>query len=377
MTADDSTDVAVIGAGVVGCAVASAIARSGRSVLILERGPRECTGVSSRNSGVIHSGLYYPPDSLKARTCVRGQALLYAWARARDVPHRQTGKLVIVPHDPEAHGGERAAERVALEQLHAIHANAQKSGARDCDIVTRDATARLEPNLPAVASAMLCPHSGIVDVHALTRSLLVDAEDRGAVLATHATVTAIEADEARGHRLETTRGPVRATQVINAAGLASDRVAAMAGLDGYTIYPCRGDYFRLRRGPTFRHLIYPVRLPGDRGLGVHLTLELDGGQRLGPDAYYVEARDDWREPPAAKHAVFLAATRELLGASIQPEHLAYDSCGIRPKLRAPHETVEKDFVIREHPTGIIHMIGIESPGLTASLALAGDIVAML
>ncbi|MCA9714811.1 MAG: NAD(P)/FAD-dependent oxidoreductase [Myxococcales bacterium] len=360
---DDAVDVAIIGAGVIGCAIAAAAARHGSSVLVLEREDREGTGVTSRNSGVVHSGLYYPPGSRKARACVRGQALVYEWAARRGVAHRRTGKLVIVP---------ASAPRVdaAVAALHALHENARRSGARGCELISPERAARLEPSLPQCAAAMLCRHSGIIDVHELTRSLLADACQRDVVVATRAEVTRVTPG-ARDFTIESARGPVRATRVINAAGLYADRVARMVGLDDYTIYPCRGDYFRLRRTPRFEHLIYPVRAPGDPGLGIHLTLELDGGQRVGPDAEYVDARDDFG-PAEHKHAVFLEATRRLLGP-LAPEQLAYDGCGIRPKLRAPHETRDLDFILREQPAGFLHLLGIESPGVTAALALAEEV----
>lgn len=291
--------------------------------------------------------------------------MLYAWAERHRVAHRRTGKLVVVPA-----GAARVNE--AVEALHALHDNARRSGARGCELISPTAVARLEPALPRCAAAMFCPESGIVDVHELTRSLLADACNRDALLVTHAEVTSITPSPT-GFVLESTRGSARAQRVINAAGLYCDQVARMVGLTEFTIHPCRGDYFRLRRTPQFHHLIYPVRAPGDPGLGIHLTLELDGGQRVGPDAEYVSEREDYR-PAEHKHAMFLEATRRLLG-QLSPDQLAYDGCGIRPKLRAPHEPADYDFLIREHPTGCVHLLGIESPGVTAALALAEEVCA--
>ncbi|MCA9692353.1 MAG: FAD-dependent oxidoreductase, partial [Myxococcales bacterium] len=351
---DDAVDLAIIGAGVVGCAVASAAARRGLEVLLLEREERAGAGVTSRNSGVIHSGLYYPPGSLKAQSCIRGQALLYEWVTARTVPHARTGKLVVATV---------AAGAPALERL---HQNALASGARGCVMLGAAEVATREPDLPPVAAAMLCRESGIVDAHAFTASLLADACAHEAVFAAQATVRGLEVDD--GFTLVTDRGPLRARAVVNAAGLESDRIAALVGVDGFTIYPCRGDYFRLRTARPFRHLIYPVRVPGDPGLGIHLTLELDGGQRLGPDAEYVAARDDFG-PAEHKHARFLEAAQRLLGP-LDPAQLRYDGCGIRPKLRPPEEAEERDFVLLERPARCVHLLGIESPGLTAALDLA-------
>jgi len=355
-------DVAVVGAGIVGCALASALARRGLTVVVLERAAREGTGVTSRNSGVIHSGLYYPPGSLKSETCLRGQALLYAWVTANGVPHARTGKLVVARD---------AAEEAALA---ALHANAAASGARGLRWIDGAEVARREPALPAMRVALWCEHSGIVDPHAFTSSLRADAERRGATFVTQCELQAISQTSA-GLRLETTRGEVEVGTMINAAGLDADRVAGLAGICAPTIYPCRGDYFRLHAPGRYRHLVYPVRAPGSVSLGVHLTLELDGGLRLGPDAEYVDARDDFG-PAEHKHAKFLAAAQALLGP-LAPEQLRYDGCGIRPKLRGPGEAHERDFEILTGPAGCVHLVGIESPGLTAALALAERVAAMV
>ena len=355
-------DVAVVGAGVVGCAVASALARRSRTVVVLERDAREGAGVTSRNSGVVHSGLYYPPGSLKATTCLRGQALLYAWSDAHAVPYARTGKLVVARDD------------AALAALHALHANAVASGARDLELVDHAAAARHEPALPPCRAALWCPHTGIVDAHALTRSLRVDAERHGATFATHATVHAARTTTA-GFELMTTRGELEVGAVVNAAGLESDRIAALLGAHAPQIFPCRGDYFRLHTKTRYRTLIYPVRPAGSPGLGVHLTLELDGGVRLGPDTEYVATRDDF-SPAEHKHAAFLAAATALLGP-LDPHQLRYDGCGVRPKLRAPGEPAERDFVVLADPPGCVQLVGIESPGLTAALALAERVAELL
>ncbi|MEZ4448874.1 MAG: FAD-dependent oxidoreductase [Nannocystaceae bacterium] len=359
---DDGHDLVIIGAGVVGAAIAAAAADGRRSVLVLEAGAREGGGVTSRNSGVIHSGLYYPPTSRKARTCLRGQALLYAWAADHGVAHARTGKLVVA----------RSLDHVAA--LEALAANAAAAGAQGLRLCDGAEAAALEPALPTVAAALWCPNTGVVDPHGLTRSLRAAAERQGAIFALRAPVTAITPTSG-GFAVESGDDVVLAGAVVNAAGLEADRVAAMIGVDEFTIYPCRGDYFRLRARGRYRRLVYPVRPPGSPGLGVHLTLELDGGVRLGPDAEYVDARDDFR-PRADKHAAFHAAAEALLGP-IDPDDLRYDGCGIRPKLRAPGEAAERDFVVHVGPAGCVHLIGIESPGLTAALALAEEVVGLL
>lgn len=356
-------EVAVVGAGVVGCAIASALARRGDEVIVLERGERVGAGVTSRNSGVIHSGLYYPPGSLKAQTCVRGQELVYAWASTHGVAHACTGKLVV------------AREELEVAALAELHANAVASGARGLTWLDAAEVARRAPTLPAMRAALGCERTGIVDALALTRSLRADAERHGATFVLQAELREVQTTAA-GLRLATTRGELEVAALVNAAGLASDQVAALTGLaDAPRIYPCRGDYFRLHAPGRFTQLVYPVRARGSHGLGVHLTLELDGGLRLGPDAEYVARRDDFG-PAEHKHAAFLAAARALLGP-IAPTQLRYDGCGIRPKLRAPGEAEERDFVVRAGPPGCVHLIGIESPGLTAALALAERVATML
>jgi L-2-hydroxyglutarate oxidase LhgO len=351
---DAEVDVAIVGGGVVGCAVASTLARSGRSVLLLESGPRLAEGVTSRNSGVIHSGLYYRPDSLKARTCVRGNALLYEWAAARAVPHARIGKLVVA-RDPEE-----------VPDLEALAANASASGARSVELVDAAFVRAREPSLRA-AAALWCPNTGIVDPVELTRSFAAEAAEHGGLVLTQARVLGI-ARTRSFYDIDTARGLVRAERVVNAAGLYADDVAALAGITKYRVHPWRGDYFLFKPKTPYHHLIYPVRRRGAAGLGVHLTLDLAGGCRLGPDVEPIERKDDF-SPREEKLPAFLAAARMLLG-DVEPEQLAYESCGIRPKLRAPSDREEKDFVIAEDLPGFVNLLGIESPGLTAALALA-------
>lgn len=360
MAGADQVDVVVVGAGVVGCAVASALARRGREVLVLEREAREGAGVSSRNSGVIHSGLYYPPSSLKAETCLRGQELLYAWCADRQVAHARLGKLVVA---------RTSDEELALQ---ALAANAVASGALGCVLVGAAEVQRREPALPPVRAALWCPNTGIVDAHGLVRSLRVDAEAHGAVFSPRTQVEAAAVDEA-GATLQTTRGAVAAALVVNAAGLHADEVATMLGAESPAIFACRGDYFSLRTPARYRHLIYPVRARGAAGLGVHLTVDLAGAYRLGPDVEYVAARDRF-EPAEHKLAAFHRAASALLGP-IAVDQLSYEGCGIRPKLRGPDEAAERDFAVFTSPR-CVHLVGIESPGLTAALALAERVAAL-
>jgi L-2-hydroxyglutarate oxidase LhgO len=357
----DSFDLAVIGGGVVGCAVASTLCRAGRSVLLLEAGARLGEGVTSRNSGVIHGGLYYPPSSLKAQTCVRGNALLYEWARAKGVPHARIGKLVVA-RDPAEVG-----------DVEALAANAKASGASGVELVSAAFVGAREPSLRSPA-ALWCASSGIVDPVELTRSFAADAAEHGALILTQARLLGI-ARTGSAYELETARGKVRASRIVNAAGLYADDVAALAGVTRYRIHPWRGDWFRLTTPPRYRHLIYPIRRHGAAGLGVHLTIDLAGGCRLGPDVEPVARKDDF-SPREDKLPSFLAAAVPLLG-DVRPEQLAYDGCGLRPKLRAPGDAEEKDFVIAEDLPGLVNLVGIESPGLTAALAIAERVRALV
>lgn len=351
---ETSFDVAVIGGGVVGCAVASLLSRAGRSVLLLEAEARLAEGVTSRNSGVIHSGLYHPPSSLKAQTCVRGNALLHEWARAKGVPHARIGKLVVA-RDPAEVG-----------DVEALAANAKASGASGVELVSAAFVTAHEPSLRSPA-ALWCADSGIVDPVELTRSYAADAAEHGALILTQARLLGI-ARTGSAYELDTARGPARAGRVVNAAGLYADEVAALAGVTRYRIHPWRGDWFRLTTPVRYRHLIYPVRRRGAAGLGVHLTFDLAGRYRLGPDVEPVARKDDFG-PREDKLPAFLAAALPLLG-DLRPEQLAYDGCGLRPKLRAPGDAEEKDFVIAEDLPGFVNLVGIESPGLTAALAIA-------
>ena len=204
----------------------------------------------------------------------------------------------------------------------------------------------------------------------LTRSLVAAARSDGAEVIVSCAVSAVRAAD-DGYELETSRGPVQAAAVVNAAGLYADEVAAMAGVGRYAIHPCRGDWFRLRTTTSFSHLVYPVKGPGTAGLGVHLTIDMDGGVRLGPDAQYVRSKEDYCDAPHKRSVFAKAAGRMLRGLS--EADLTYDSCGIRPKLRGPGEAEERDFVIAEDLPRFVNLVGIESPGLTSALAIAAEV----
>ncbi len=355
-------DCVVIGGGVVGAAVAVELSkRSGQEILVLEKGPRIGEGVTSRNSGVIHAGIYYPPHSLKAETCIEGQKLLYQWCEEHQVPFRKTGKWIVG----------QTAEQESLEQIY--------ENAKICGVKSLKWSSTLADEVDGLFAdrGIFSPETGIVDPYAYCASLMHSAEENGAMIISNAQVTSVETTR-DGYTLTSSRGEIRAQTVINAAGLDSDDIARMVGIEKYTLYPCRGDYFKFNTPVSFRQLIYPAKPKNAPGLGVHLTLSLDGSYRLGPDAYYVDTKESFQDPvnQDEKRDAFLMSARKLFKA-VDANMLSYDTCGIRPKLRAPNGTKEEDFVISKDLPGWVNLIGIESPGLTAALAIAKRVAQLL
>lgn len=357
-------DVAVIGAGVIGLAVARALAIAGASVLIIERAAHVGTEISSRNSEVIHAGIYYSPGSLKARLCMAGKDLLYAFCAQHGVPHRRCGKLIVATDDSQIAG------------LEAIRTGADACGVRDLQLLDAEAVRCHEPALQAVG-ALLSPSTGIIDSHAYMMALLGLAEAHGATLACHSEVEAVERDAAGWTiRLAAVPTPVAsAHMVVNAAGLGSIRLARSIAEFPESAIPAlryaKGSYFGYSGSVPFSHLVYPLPEPG--GLGTHLTLDMAGRGRFGPDVEWVEM-PDYRIDPA-KQDRFAAAVRRFW-PDVDPGRLHPDYAGIRPKLSAPGEPAA-DFVIsgpRDHKVrGIVNLFGLESPGLTASLAIAEEV----
>ncbi len=367
-------DAVVIGAGVVGLACARSLAARGRAVVVLERHERFGVETSSRNSEVVHAGLYYPAGSLKAVLCVRGNPGLYAWCEARGVPYRRLGKLIV------------AVDAAEEPQLAAILAQAEANGVRSLEPLTPARAAALEPHVRCTA-ALWSPDTGIVDSHALMGSLLADAEAHGATAAGRQAVCDVE-PVAGGYRVSARdgsgeRASLEAPWVVNAAGLDADTVAALAGFDvaacGYRQHYAQGRYFRVAgaKGHLARHLIYPV--PPKESLGVHVTLDLAGGVRLGPDLAYLAERRQVYDVDEGLRGRFHAAVSRFL-AGLEPDDLAPDLAGIRPKLQGPGEPF-RDFVIREESDrgrpGWVNLVGIESPGLTSCLEIGTQVATLL
>lgn len=363
----DSVDVVVIGAGVIGLAVARACALRGHEVLILEAEASFGTGTSSRNSEVVHAGIYYPKGSLKAQLCVAGRERLYSFCEEYGIPHRRCGKLIVATTESQ------------LPQLESIAAAARGNGVT-LEKLSRAQALALEPRLACVG-ALHSPLTGIVDSHSYLIALLGQAERHGATLITTTRVTGLRsaADGGLLISINDSDPTLRANVVVNSAGLYAPAVAGLLReLPSQYLpraYFAKGSYFALTGHSPFKRLVYPVPEPG--GLGVHLTLDLAGRARFGPDVQWVEHCDYAVEPGRADG--FYAAIRtywpELVDGTLQPAY-----AGIRPKISGPGEAAA-DFRIdgpEVHGVrGLVNLFGIESPGLTASLALADHVMGLI
>jgi L-2-hydroxyglutarate oxidase LhgO len=363
----EQVDCVVVGAGVVGLAVARELALAGREVLVLEAAEGIGTGTSSRNSEVIHAGIYYPAGSLQARSCVEGRELLYAYCRERALPHSACGKLIVATDAAEAH------------KLVSIQARAAANGVA-LHLLTREQALAMEPALHCTA-ALHSPSTGIIDSHAFMLSLQGDAEHAGATFCFHTPVLgghvansgiAIECGGAEPMRL-------LCRTLVNSAGLHAPELGrAIRGMPEAQVpgsWYAKGNYFSLTGKNPFSRLIYPVPVPG--GLGTHLTIDLGGQARFGPDVEWVETLDYEVRPE--RGASFYESIRRywpgLPDGALSPGY-----AGIRPKT-VPPGALAQDFAIsgpREHGIpGLVHLFGIESPGLTASLALARQVAQAL
>jgi L-2-hydroxyglutarate oxidase LhgO len=356
-------DAIVIGAGVVGLAITRALAISGRSVVALEAAEGIGTETSSRNSEVIHAGLYYPEGSLKARFCVAGRHRLYAYCAERGIPHRRCGKLIVACDEGELVGLEALADKGA------------RNGVGDLERISAERARAMEPALSCVG-ALHSPSTGIIDSHAFMLALWGDARDRGAEIAFHAPFLRAEVGGAEIAVEVGGREPTRLTTslLVNCAGLHASRVArSIAGLDvgsiPETLY-AKGNYFALAGRSPFSRLIYPA--PHAHGLGVHLTMDLGGQARFGPDVEWVESLDYRVNPRRSDN--FAAAIRRYW-PGLPDDALAPAYSGIRPKLGGPNDPAADFRVDVAGP--VVNLYGIESPGLTSSLAIAEDVLTRL
>jgi L-2-hydroxyglutarate oxidase LhgO len=365
----ESADAVVIGAGVVGLAIARELALAGREVIILESENAIGTATSSRNSEVIHAGIYYPQGSLKARTCVEGRHLLYAYCEAHGIPHLRCGKLIV------------ATDSAQLGELEAIRMKAHANGVPDVDWITLDQARQMEPAVSCVG-ALHSPSTGVIDSHSLMLGFLGDAESHGAMLAFLSRLE--RARVVDDGRIELEVGGAEPMQlsaktVVNAAGLTAPSLAKR--IEGYPAdkappeFYAKGNYYSLVGRSPFSRLVYPVPEPG--GLGVHVTIDLGGQARFGPDVEWVDRIGYDVDPRRAER--FYAAIRRYW-PQLPDGALAPGYSGIRPKIAGPKDPAP-DFVVQgpeEHGVeGLVNLFGIESPGLTASLSLAREVARRL
>jgi L-2-hydroxyglutarate oxidase LhgO len=365
----DRVECVVVGAGIVGLAVARALALAGREVVVLEAEDAIGTHTSSRNSEVIHAGIYYPRGSLKARACVEGRHRLYAYCEEHGVPYRRCGKLIV------------ATSEAQLAELEGIRKKAHENGVTDVTGIPAAEAMKMEPALRCVA-ALHSPSTGIIDSHALMLAYLGDAEAAGAMLALKSVLKGV-VFTGSDFELQAEETRIRTRVLVNSAGFRAPSLASR--IEGFPKdkvpgeYYAKGNYYSLQGRAPFSRLVYPVPEPG--GLGVHVTLDLAGQARFGPDVEWLErlgAPIDYSVDPRRAERFYAAIRRYWPG--IAEGALAPAYSGIRPKISGPKEPAA-DFVIQgpaEHGVaGLVNLFGIESPGLTASLALADDVASIL
>ena len=362
----DKVDCIVIGAGVVGLAVARALVRKGREVMVLEAASAIGTGTSSRNSEVIHAGMYYTGGSLKAQLCVQGKQLLYDYCALRGIGHSRCGKLIVATHESQ------------VAQLQSIISKAAANGVHDLVLLDREQALAMEPQLECVA-AVHSPSTGIVDSHALMLSLQGDIENAGGFVVLNTAVDQLIRTQAAIEVIAKDGTGLAANTVVNAAGLNAPQVASrIKGLDPKHVpvtFWAKGNYFTLSGKSPFSRLIYPV--PEAAGLGVHLTIDLGGQAKFGPDVEWVDSPDDLLVDPSRSDAFYAEVRKYWPGLKDGALQAGY--AGIRPKLHGPGEAAG-DFVIQAESThgipGLVNLFGIESPGLTSSLAI-GEVVSQM
>ena len=360
--------VAIIGAGVVGLAVARDLSLAGMEVIVIEKNAHYGQEMSSRNSEVIHAGIYYPPDSKKSKLCNLGKQKLYKYLEEKTIPHNKCGKIIVATDDLEK------------KQLKKIKQNANNAGVNDLTWLDKSDLKDLEPNISGIAG-LLSPSSGIIDAHSYMDSLVADLRAAGGEIVLNSALTSIK-KTGTGYLLtieqDQHNDQFECRWVINSAGLYADKIAQLAGIDiyenHYSLHWCKGNYFRLSEKPEFKlkHLIYPVPPQNLSGLGVHATLDLSGSIKFGPDVNYLSEKKEDFEVDKEKIHDFTRSVRRYM-PQITEKDLSPDMAGIRAKRQGPGDDF-RDFVI-SHEThlglnGLINLIGIESPGLTASLAIA-------
>ncbi len=369
-------DVTIIGAGVVGLAIATELSRYYDQVFVIERHEHFGMETSSRNSEVIHSGIYYKPGTLKARLCREGRDMLYRYCREHDIGYRKCGKLIV------------ATQKEETGQLEEILYTARRNDVADARMITVAEAAEMEPHI-RVVQALFFPSSGIVDIHGLMQSLENESANREVDFAYGCEAKGIKQDSGNHAyiiHIQDTDGSFfdfTSRYVINSAGLEAEKVARMAGIDDpqYKTWFWKGEYFALLNGKhkLINRLVYPVPEPNTTGLGIHTTPDLGGRQKLGPNTIFLEdGKTDYSVDPAHAKEFYRKARRFL--PFLEPGDLAPDQAGIRPKLQKPGDPA-RDFIIREEEKkgfpGLVNLIGIESPGLTAALGIGRYVRSLL
>lgn len=360
----DIANIVIIGGGVVGAAIAAEVSRFADDVFLLEALPRLGLGTSTRNSGVIHAGIYYKPGSLKAIHCVRGVPMMYEFCAKHSIPHQRIGKLIVA--DSTDH----------LPFFEQLKQNAEQNGVLDLRIIDGKEIQKIEPNIVSPI-AIHSPSTGIVEAEELIKTLARIAQANGAHILTNTKVIGAEVKNGLT-TIRTEREEVQARVVINAAGLFSDEVARMFGYDQHTVYPCRGEYAEVipSRNQIVNGLVYPLPLPTGHGLGVHFTRTTGGALLVGPNSRYRQSKDDYESDrtPISEHY----ESARLMCPSLRLDDLRLSYTGLRPRLTPEHIHTIADWVIEHDPRWpqVIHLIGIESPGLTSCLSIGQSVAKM-
>jgi L-2-hydroxyglutarate oxidase LhgO len=360
-------DITIIGAGVVGLAIAENVSKTHNNVFLIEKHTSFGQETSSRNSEVIHAGIYYTKDSLKARLCVEGKWMIYDYCKKYDIPYNNCGKLIVATSEEE------------ISVIEGIRLTALKNGVDDLSFLEREQISELEPNIFAL-KALFSPSTGIVDSHSLMKQYETNSYNNGCQIVYGSEVTGISQIE-NGYKInlfdaDKNNYSFTTRIIINSAGLTSDKVSEMVGIsdDSLKIHFCKGEYFRINppKNRLINRLIYPVPHQKMEGIGIHVTIDIGGGVKLGPDVKYLESNIyDYKVTPSKQEAFYKSAKKFL--PFLEFDDIAPEMAGIRPKIQKPGEPL-RDFYIMEETIrgypGFINLIGMESPGLTSSIAIA-------
>jgi L-2-hydroxyglutarate oxidase LhgO len=360
-------DITIIGAGVVGLAIAENVSRTHNNVFLIEKHTSFGQETSSRNSEVIHAGIYYTKDSLKARLCVEGKWMIYDYCKKYDIPFNNCGKLIVATSEEE------------ISVIEGIRLTALKNGVDDLSFLEREQISELEPNIFAL-KALFSPSTGIVDSHSLMKQYETNSYNNGCQIVYGSEVTGISQIE-NGYKIDLSDADKKNYSfttriIINSAGLTSDKVSEMVGIkdDSLKILFCKGEYFRINppKNRLINRLVYPVPHQNMEGIGIHVTIDMGGGVKLGPDVKYLESNIYDYKVTASKQEAFYKSVKKFL-PFLEFDDIAPEMAGIRPKIQKPGEPL-RDFYIMEETSrgypGFINLIGMESPGLTSSIAIA-------